>query len=165
MNTETISTKQEQLLKWQGAIRVCHLAHVKSAARAQRLSKWLGIPAVLLSAIVGTTIFSNMQSSPEIWQQVLVGILSMVAAGLGSIQTFLDFPELTEKHRLAAHRYGSLRREIEEYLAGENNTVLLPAGFLQSIRERWDSVDLESPTLNQRLYKRAAAKVWDRKIQ
>lgn len=163
LDTEKPMTSVGQLRKWQGAIRVCHLSHVKSAARSQRLSKLLGIPAILLSTIVGTTIFSTMQSSPDVWQQVLVGILSMFAAGLGSIQTFLDFPELTEKHRRAAHQYGSLRREIEEELSSENGGIVLSKGFMQSIRERWDSIDLESPTLNQSIYQRAANKVWKKK--
>jgi fatty acid desaturase len=115
--TDSGEDKIELLSTWRQAIRVCHKAHVRSAAILQRRNRAFGIPVVILSTIAGTAAFATLESAPALWIKILVGLLSVLAAVLASLQTFLGYSELAERHKAASQRCGALRREIEEVLA------------------------------------------------
>ena len=148
------------LATWRQAIRVCHKAHIKSAAVLQRKNRAFGIPVVILSTIAGTTVFATLEASPELWVKILVGLFSVAAAVLASLQTFLGYGELAERHKLASKKYGSLRREMEEVIAAHEKNEDLPKDYLKSVRTRWDGIDEESPNLSQELYDKIAKDVW-----
>ena len=102
--------------QWHFAARVAHKAHIKSAARAESMNTLLGVPAWILSAIVGTAIFASLSQNPEGWQKIIFGLLSMLATVLTALQTHLGFSQLAELHRKSAGRYGTVRRQLEELL-------------------------------------------------
>ena len=144
----------ETLAEWQLGLRIFHRAHSRAATSYERGNIALGLPTVILTAIAGTTVFTTMTSGTEDWVKVLTGVMSMAAAVLAALQTFLRYSELSERHRAAAQSYGVLRREIEEVLAQVNSTPPqpVPPDFMKSFRERWDAVDSASPNLPQRIY-------------
>jgi len=113
----------------------------------------LGIPVVILTTIVGTTVFSSIASSStnSIILLVVAGLLSVVAAVFSSLNTFLNYGELAERHRNASVKYGNLRREIEELISFANNKTDLES-IMKDIRTRWDAVDLEAPSVPQKIY-------------
>lgn len=148
------------LATWKQAIRVCHKAHVRSAAILQRKNRAFGIPVVILSTVAGTTVFATLETSPELWVKIAVGLLSVTAAVLASLQTFLGYSEMAERHKAASQKYGTLRREIEEVIAIHEKGEDLPSHYLKSVRTRWDAVDEESPSLSQDLYDKIAKDVW-----
>ena len=152
----------ELLKKWHGAIRVCHKAHIRSAAFMNRRNRLLGILVVVLTAIVGTSVFATLDSSPRTEAKILVGILSVTAAVLGGLQTFLNYGEKEVAHKEAAQKYGSLRREIEEFLAQSLTITSPPADFVTQIRTRWDQIDSDTPSLSQRLYDRVAKSIFSK---
>lgn len=105
-------TSQQVINDWYERIKVTQLAHYGSA---EHFGKWkfaLGVPAVILSALVGTTVFATLQKQPELWLQIIVGLASLAAALLTSLQTFLGYSERAEKHRLAGAKYGSTSQPI-----------------------------------------------------
>ena len=59
----------------------------------------LGIPSLVVSTIVGTSVFAALSSNeaPALW----VGMLSIAAAVLAALQTFMDFGGRSDKHRSA----------------------------------------------------------------
>jgi hypothetical protein len=114
----------------------------------------LGIPAVVLSTTAGTTIFATLESVPDLRIRITVGLLSVAAAVLVSLQTFLRYAERAERHKSAAVRYGILRREAEEALAHCSAGEPCPREFFEKVRQRWDAVDQESPTVPPSIYKR-----------
>ncbi len=150
------------LCQWKQAIRICHRAHTRSAAFMLGRNRALGIPVVVLTTAAGTTVFATLESSPETWLRILVGLVSVTAAVLASLQTFLGYGERAEQHKTAALKYGVIRREIEETLALHATADTLPDGLLESLRKRWDAVDEESPSLSQSLYDRTAERVLNR---
>jgi hypothetical protein len=85
----------------------------REAKRLQRLHYWLGVPTVVLSAMVGTAVFVALGKVVDVWAQVAVGLTSMTAAVLAALQTFLRFAERAEQNRKLAAGFASLRREIE----------------------------------------------------
>jgi len=114
-----MSTPQQVLDEWYQRVVVTQRAHYLSADHFGSKKYWLGIPAVILSTIVGTSVFATVQKQPEFWLQIAVGLASVAAALLASLQTFLGYSERAEKHRIAGAKYGALGRELEQLCASD----------------------------------------------
>lgn len=138
----------ELLAKWKQEILVCHKAHFRAAALMQQHNRGFGIPVIVLSAVAGTTVFGTLQSQPELWVKMLVGFLSVAAAVLASLQTFLKYGELAEKHSNASLKYGALQHEVEEKEAKGGATE----EYVSSVRTRWTAIDSESPSISPKLF-------------
>jgi len=87
-------------------------AHYACAERYQRLHRFVGLSAVVLTTISSTFIFFNDSQFIALYSIVgpIVGILASV---LVAIQTFSRYLEHYEAHRTAAVRYGTLLRYLK----------------------------------------------------
>jgi len=137
---------------WHRSLRIKHSAHSRCAALCDRRNLFLGVPVVALSTLSGTAVFATLQSSPQTWIKILIGLFSIAAAVLASLQTILRYAELSQKHKTAAVQYGSLRRELEEALAVCTDAEPCTREFINSIRTRWDTIEQESPSIPQRVH-------------
>jgi hypothetical protein len=151
--------RKQILEEWHSSIRRLHFAHNVEAARFERLRRNLGFTATALSTVVGTTVFATLETSPNLYVKILVGLLSIAAAVLASLQTFLNYPELAEKHKVAAVEYGELRRIIEKLWASPPSEDALGEN-LASIDKAWGELSKKSPVISQRLWNQI-----DRKIE
>jgi hypothetical protein len=160
MTIDNTTTEQMALLKrWQRGTRVLQVAHILAANHTHRLTRLFGITVVILTTIVGTSIFASLQSQSTIEAKIAVGLLSLAAAVLSSLQLFLRHDDMVQRHKQAFARYGELRREIEQRIACPPNT---PSDFcivVESLRTRWDSTDKESPPLLQRMHDQAMKQI------
>lgn len=147
------STKKV-LDEWYLRVCVTQRAHYLSADHFSKRKYWLGIPAVVLATLVGTSVFATLSNKPEPWLQILLGLASVAAALLTSLQTFLGYSERAEKHRLAGAKYGALGRELEELLAA---VTTLSTDQTKRVRERLDVLAMESPNNPQPFYYKAGA--------
>ena len=79
--------------------------HDEASRRYARGHFALGIPSLIVSTVVGTSVFAALSSKevPPLW----VGFLSILAAVLAALQTFMDFGGRSDKHRTAAVKYKS----------------------------------------------------------
>ena len=141
-------TNKELLEDWYQRVKVTQRAHYASANHFGKGKFWLGIPAVILSALVGTTVFASLQAKSELWLQILVGLASVAAAVLTSLQTFLGYSERSEKHRIAVAKYGSLGRELEFLKSLE----FVEQDKIISIKSRLDELAVESPNNPKKIY-------------
>lgn len=135
-------TTVEVLQEWYTRVVVTQRAHYLSADYFGTRKYWLGIPAVVLSTLVGTSVFATVQKQPELWLQITVGLASVAAALLASLQTFLGYAERAEKHRIAGAKYGALGRELEQLLASD---APASAEVIADVRKRLDELAVESP--------------------
>lgn len=125
-------------------------AHIIAARRHQRLHYSLGIPVVVLSSVVGTTVFATLeQQSLGVASRVLVGAISVIAAVLASMQTFLRLGERAELHHSTASRYSTVRRQIDEALNVPTNTLEQLISRVGAIGREMDSINAEEPTLSK----------------
>jgi conflict system pore-forming effector with SLATT domain len=108
-----MKSQAELIPEWYRRVAVTQYAHYLSADHFGARKYWLGVPAVLLSTLVGTSVFATIERQPELWLQIAVGLSSVAAALLASLQTFMGYTERAEKHRMAGARYGALGRELE----------------------------------------------------
>lgn len=107
---------------------------------------------IALSTIVGTSVFASIQKQPELWVEITVGLASVLAAVLASLQTFLGYSARAEKHRVAGAKYGALGRELEVLRASDE---AIPSETIEGLRKRLDALALESPNNSLRIYMKA----------
>jgi hypothetical protein len=149
-----------RLEQWLNGIKIAHISHLRASAHYKRLGRGFGIPVVILTTIVGTTVFTSMASSVEYSTglQLLAGLLSMGAAVISGLATFLNYGELAERHRDAAVKYGNLRRELEEIMCFTPSQDELKLK-MTDLRTRWNALDTEAPSVPQNIHDYALRQV------
>jgi conflict system pore-forming effector with SLATT domain len=146
----------DRLRDWERRAAAAAEVHFQVAEGLSRSNIYLGIPVVVLSAIVGTGVFATLSEDVDTSIKIAAGTISVIAAVLASIQTFLRFGERAEQHRVAAERFSAIRREIEKVCA------LAPAGdpkqVLDEIQAHMDEAADKAPPMPDKRWKRALAK-------
>lgn len=147
-----MNDQSELLHEWYRRAAVTQYAHYLSADHFGARKYWLGIPVVVLSTLVGTSIFATIERQPELWLQIAIGLASVTSALLASLQTFMGYAERAEKHRMAGARYGALGRELEQMRASHTEYA---TETIAEIRRRIDDLALEAPNNPLKIYRRA----------
>ncbi|WP_095053211.1 SLATT domain-containing protein [Pseudomonas sp. Irchel s3b2] len=139
-------SRLELLTKWNRMIVRLQIEHEISARDFEKFSWKLGIPCVVLSAIVSASVFGSISDSSPVWLQYVAGVLSLLTLVLSSVQTFLNFDTRAAGHKDTAEKLGAISREIQDEIAsGKDEAILGP--IVLDIRKRIDSILLDAPTL------------------
>jgi len=146
------------LEEWLFRIRRAQQAHYESATRFARLNYWLGVPAIALSAVVGTSVFAALGKETAISIKIAIGVASVTAAILMALQTFLNYPQRAEKHRSVATRYGTMRREIEKKLSFPLPKRELEA-YIETLQAQWNKCNEDCPTVPKRIWHNTKAEM------
>jgi|GEM_PF-2382946 len=158
VSTGSTGHEDDYVKKWLRSLEILHHGHWDAARYYDRVNLGLGIATTVTATISGTTAFGQIQQQTEqvginTWIQVGIGIFALIAAALGAVQSFVRPSELASRHKQAAQKYGTLRREIELQLQ-----LKLPTGhqareeFLTDFRLRWGAVDEETLPVPQSIY-------------
>jgi hypothetical protein len=134
------------LENWLRRARECQYGHYAAAGALARRNYWLGIPVVILTGIVGTSVFATLQHEVDIRLKIATGLVSVLATVLASLQTFLRVSERAEKHRASGAIYGALAREIEQELNAPG-APQKQREFLDNLRSRMDALAKEAPEI------------------
>jgi len=142
----------------------CHKARDRHDEAARKYAKGqfaMGIPSLILSTVVGTSVFSAMSSkeAPMLW----VGLLSILAAVLAALQTFMDFGGRSDKHRNAAVKYKSAIRLLEESIVQQKQGTVLTKDEIATIRTTLDSLEETAPVVMPMIYNSIEKKYQDMK--
>lgn len=135
--------------------------HDLEARRCDRQRYLLGIPATVVSAVVGTSVFAALQDSPDRTIRVAVGALAMLSAILIAVQSFLDLGARAERHRMAGARYKTIIRQLEQLGIGTISGVAMDASVINGIRERLDALEEEMPVISPGVYDAIEARYRD----
>ena len=146
-------TNAELLADWHRRVRESQFAHYNAAKPLGRTNYLLGVPVTILSTLVGTSLFATHEANAPNFR-LAIGFVSVTAAILASMQTFLRFSERAEKHRAVAARYGSLRRDIEALQAGG---APYDQAKLDSLKEKLNSISEEAPEISERVWRSTEA--------
>ena len=85
------------------------LGHYMAVSRYKKYNQLLSITSIVLSAIVGTSIFTEwVQKYP-----VQLGLASIVAASLSAVKGASKLAEQAEEHKIAGAEYGRIRRRVD----------------------------------------------------
>jgi hypothetical protein len=151
---------EELLTRWYKRLRESQFSHYEAAKLLERRNLWFGIPVVVLSTVVGTSIFATLNATVEkatadIAFRIVIGMISVAAAVLAGLQTFLRFAERADKHRSIGAQAGALRREIEQLLA-VGGTEHLEADTLDNVRKEIDKLFADAPSVPELVWKRVS---------
>jgi hypothetical protein len=144
----------EMISHWRFRVHRMQLAHYEAARKFETHHLWLGLPAIVFSTVVGTTVFASMSNGADVGLQISAGILSVAAAVLTALQTFLKYSELSEKHRSAGAKFANLKHRIELLTAMPPVDPIELKQQLTMIEDRWSKVREESPTVPTRIWER-----------
>ena len=140
------------LLQWYRRVRQAQLAHADAATMFTVRSRWLGIPAVALSALVGTSVFATLTEPADPWLQILTGMVSVAAAVLAALQTFLRSADVAAEHRTASRSFGALRRHIGQVGAVGNTSRGDLVKAVENIRQRYDEASAATPNIPSKIF-------------
>ncbi|GHV50886.1 hypothetical protein FACS1894168_2570 [Deltaproteobacteria bacterium] len=125
-------------------------SHFNAAASWEFMNKCLGIPSVVLAALVGTTLIKNC---PEI-----ASVCALVASLLTALMTFLKPNDKAAMHRASGNQYLSLRNEIRYFrtidLVNAKSTDDL-VKILRSFGSRRDKLNQTCPSIPRRAFEMA----------
>ena len=148
----------EGLLKdWQTRAWAAQTAHYRVASRLRRYNLLLGIPVVVFTTAVGTSLFATLnQKTLPGWLRVTVGSISVLAAILAAIQTFLSFAKRADQHAVAADWYASIKRKIEQQANTPRKGRSDPKKFLDEVRKEMNTVGSQFPEIGERAWSQIA---------
>lgn len=144
--------------QWRLGLRISHRANYEAAKYYQRLHLTFGIPTLIISTMLGTTVFANLQYSTVAWVKFMLAVLAVLMIVLSSLQTFLRYAERSERHRTAAVQIGEIRRALEQAIAFSGKTPIDEA-TAEALRRKWDSVDRQAPTIPTTIYNRVQTQI------
>jgi hypothetical protein len=137
--------------QWHRRVWASQLAHYRRATRLRRANISLGLPVVILSTMVGTSLFATLNETQlPIALRIVVGTISVGAAILAAVQTFFGFAQRADRHVLAADWYAALRRKIEELRAVPRDARGDARKVLDDIRREMNTVSSQFPQIGER---------------
>jgi len=140
------------LRDWSARAAASADAHYALCTRLSRSNIRFGVPVVVLTTFVGTSVFATLQHHVNTELKILIGMVSVLAAVLASLQTFLRFGERAEKHRTAAEAWADLRRDMEEMIALHPTYPESrgdPKKYLDEVRQRFAQIAQQSPEMGE----------------
>jgi Na+/melibiose symporter-like transporter len=139
-----MKTGENLAAEWNNRALVALTSHYDAARHYNSLNYWLGIPALILTTIVGTTVFANLSKDVSENAKLLTGLLAIAAAILSALQTFLKHSERAERCKVMAARYSSIGKELEVALT---EPIAINKDFLDQIRIKLDQADADAPSI------------------
>jgi hypothetical protein len=146
------TNKRELLELWLKRLQLLEACHYEAAIPFTRGHLGLGIPMTILTTVVGTTVFATMEKSVDKTTTIVVGSISVLAAILAGLQTFLQLGSRAAGHRSLAIKIGPTRRLIEQLLIGDPNQ--LPDDTVSSVRVQIDQLASESQTISSGVFEK-----------
>jgi hypothetical protein len=131
--------------------------HDEAARRCERRRVQVGIPAIALAAVAGTSVFASIGMSPEAWVGVVVGSIAILAAALTALQTFLDYPGRAARHHAAGAKYKAIVWELEEALAGPALPEMVDRRWIDDLRARFATLEETAPVVDTSTYAKVEA--------
>lgn len=142
---------REMLTAWHLRATAAQFGYQTKAQRSRKANLALGIPVVALTTIVGTSVFVALTKDPSDEVKFLAGTVTILAAVLAAIQTFLAYAQVTENNRVAASRYAMIRRHIELAIVRKD------ANAIDRIRGEMDKAGAASQPIGDKLWEASLA--------
>lgn len=118
----------------------------------------LGIAIVILSAIMGTSVYYLLSKSELLSAQIIVGIFILLNAILVALQTYLNFEKRALRHKVTADKYLWLMKEAQRLLAyyrDGNKTIEEVREELEKLYQEVEDIHKDEPDTSQGDYQKA----------
>lgn len=118
----------------------------EAARRLESQYRRVGVASVILSAVVGASLFASLEGAYEPWSRIIAGIVSISASVLASLITFQRYEERTEKHRAAGVSYKVALRKLEKMHTVPDSSML-DQESINRIQEELDELEKSAPVV------------------
>lgn len=147
-----MKTEQRNLLKsWRQELQAMMETHYQLSTRIRRLNYILGVPMILFAVTVASYVFATINQDANFWLHMVMGLMAVVTAILGALQTFLKYSEQAENHRNASARYQALFNAMDQTLAFPPQKEQDLSDWCDKLRDRWDELNLEAPSVPRKI--------------
>jgi len=126
--------------------------HFEACATAQKVHTYLGLPVALIGGVAGVSAFSTFTK-----HDIVAGVLALVAAGLGAVNTFLNSAAKASAHHDFGNDYLSLRnraRLCRQVEAADLSDKSLAERVVKLSAER-DQLNKKAPEIPRKAFERA----------
>lgn len=147
---------EDLMEEWRLRAWAAQMAHYRVASRLRSFNVWLGLPVVVFTTAVGTSLFATLDTQQSTEVRIVVGTISVLAAIFAAVQTFFNFAARADQHVLAADWYASIRRKIEQELRIPRMYRGDPKKFMDGIRKEMNTVGSQFPEIGERLWSEVA---------
>ncbi|NHN79709.1 SLATT domain-containing protein [Azotobacter chroococcum] len=138
--------------RWLKRARESQLGHYAMVDSQSSKHVTLGLITIIITACLGiTNVFTDL---PEPFK-IGLGILGLIASFVTAMQTFFQFEEKANSHRLAAIEYGKIRRKLEAAIA----SGIISTDLTNEIRARLDELAANSPNIPEKFHVETKEKV------
>jgi len=114
--------------------------HYNARGRYSSYHKKLGVSIIILSAVMGASVYKNISEIELNWLQVITGLLAVVIAVLAALQTYFNYENRAHRHQIIANKYLALMKEAQQFIAYFSDGI-----------KTTDDVILEIKRLNQEI--------------
>lgn len=142
------------LRKWKRQIVIREQAHTILSQSYGKRHYFLGLPTTVLGTLTSTGTIATFQNSTDTissstyqWIRLVIGIVGYIGVVLAAIMTFMNYQEAAQKNKTAADDYGQLSGVIDSLLILPIIIRGDPVTTLKSIRDKYDELVKNSPTL------------------
>ncbi len=138
--------------------------HYNARDRVATYNRNMGIAIVVLTAIMGTSVYFALSKSDILLAQIIVGIFILLNAILVALQTYLKFEKQALRHKVTADRYLCLMKEAQRLLAyykDGNKTLDEVQKELEKICQEVNDIQKDEPETSQGDYQKARDGVKD----
>lgn len=138
------------LMRWLRNAKRAQKGHYAAAHHFSLLNNCFGIPVVAISSLVGTAAFVSIGDDVSAFWRISAGSLSVFAAVLAALQTWLSYQERSARHHSAAKGYGVIKRNIEETLVAVRAGKVDPFPDMKVLRDRLEALAEKGPLIPNR---------------
>jgi len=143
-------------------------SHYNAAERLKRYTFWLGSSVVVLTVVVGSSIFATVSKSPSTNWRIGAGLLVLASGVLSALQTFLRFSESSALHKTAGDNFRVIfkkSQEIEHTYLGETITKEEASKNISGLRDQADIFSRQSLAPSNADYRKTRAGIADKEAE
>lgn len=145
------SRQMEVVLQMWADIAVCYRwMHDRSFRKHKKVNYAFSIPVIVLSTLTGTANFGLSSFVPAQYMsygQIAVGMTSIFAGVLSTLQNFFRYAQSSEAHFIASQGWSKLHRAISVELLLEVSNRRRPDEFMRACRADFDRLMENSPII------------------
>lgn len=98
------------------SLRTREVAHAREGARCDKYGRRIGLVVVMLTTVIGTTAFTQLNNSTSNAIKIAVGAVGILAAVLAAFKENAAYGKSSADHAAAAAGFGELHHDVEEIL-------------------------------------------------
>lgn len=136
--------RRKLLIEWQYKTSLSKSTHYEHAKHYHHLNRrYLVIPLIALSAIVGTSVFVALENISSSFPRILVASTTVILAVLSALQSGLGLGEASERYRTTATLFSGLEKHIQVLLA---DNVVTQESLIETEKKYSEIVSSAPPT-------------------